>query len=79
MSESSESRCEVIMPDSLLTSNETGKVADSIAYETRLRAMPSYELKAEYLTLLGKRWDDLPRPRLESAIQALLEHRLKGA
>jgi hypothetical protein len=58
-------------------SNASTQIADS-AYEAKLRAMPSYELKAEYLTLLGKHWDDLPRPKLESAIKALLQHRLNG-
>ena len=45
------------------------------SYEAQLRAMPSYELKAEYIIQLGHHWDDLPRPRLEHAIEALLNHR----
>jgi hypothetical protein len=63
------------MPNPIPTPQAAPHIADA-AYEAKLRAMPSYELKAEYLTLLGKHWDDLPRPKLESAIQALLRHRL---
>lgn len=44
-------------------------------YEAQLRAMPGYELKAEYIIQLGKSWDALPRPRLENAIVALVQHR----
>ncbi len=64
------------MPNPLPAPDNVQRVADPAAYEAQLRAMPSYELKAEYLTLLGKHWDDLPRPKLESAIQALVQHRL---
>ncbi len=44
-------------------------------YEKQLRAMPSYELKAEYIIQFGNTWDNLARPKLESAIQALVQRR----
>jgi len=46
-----------------------------VAYEAELRAMPSYELKAEYIVQFGNTWDQLERPRLEHAIEALLRRR----
>lgn len=60
------------LPESALPSPPRGELAE---YERALRAMPSYELKAEYLIRIGSGWDSLPRPRLESAIAALIQAR----
>jgi hypothetical protein len=51
-------------------------VVDPAAYESQLRSMPSYEVKAEFISQIGKGWDDLPRPKLKSAIQALIQRRV---
>ncbi len=52
--------------------------AEVAAFESSLKAMPSYELKAEYIVRTGKKWDDLPRPRLENAIGALVREFVGG-
>ena len=64
------------MPNPLPTANVQQCSLDPAAYEAKLRLLPSYDIKAEYITQIGKCWDELPRPKIESAIQALLQHRL---
>lgn len=44
------------------------------AYAAKLKSLPSYEIKAEYIVRIGKSWDALPRPKQEAAIVALVEH-----
>ena len=44
------------------------------AYAAKLKALPSYDIKAEYIVRIGKGWDALPRPKQEAAIAALVEH-----
>jgi hypothetical protein len=61
------------MPDQLIP--QPDQKLSLAAYEAQLRAMPSYELKAEYIIQFGHTWDDLPRPKLEHAIEALLNSR----
>lgn len=58
------------MTTQLLTTTEE-RVA---AYAAKLRALPSYDIKAEYIVRIGKGWDALPRPKQEAAITALVEH-----
>jgi hypothetical protein len=65
------------MSDKPVSELQQQRCLDLAEYERALRAMPSYELKAEYITRIGTGWDSLPRPRQESAIAALLEVRAR--
>lgn len=69
----------IFMSPNITTANEQAqRITEPSIYEAQLRATPTHEIKAEYITQIGKGWDDLPRPKIESAIRALVQHRLKA-
>lgn len=66
-------------PNVTTVNEQVQHVADPCEYEAQLRSTPTHEIKAEYITQIGKGWDDLPRPKIESAIRALVQHRQGAA